>query len=296
MCCSTTEASCTFMPYEGCQSGGASAQCLNVGGVTACGVNEGYGALVADGAPCGVYVGTSAHDFVQSLQGSATSPLSIDMAARHVLQNWPALAYEDNLAMCCTATSCGITAVYQLLVNPCNAGACALKCAGDAHYGICSTWCGNGDSGQYFLVNADAQIPASDSPETKPQGASSSTVSLTLPTAPSDSSTPAASHSQRPSAIPQQLSPAAPHSRILPTWSIAAIAVTGVVVPAAVTGLCIWLLRRRSKITALPLPPAPSTRSLILETSGGSSHHQNLPPKYAGLYSSSSTATTTEVL
>ncbi|EJD38955.1 hypothetical protein AURDEDRAFT_153983 [Auricularia subglabra TFB-10046 SS5] len=308
MCCSSTQAACTVMTYAGCGDMAAYAQCVSAGGVKACGVNE----ASAVGSPCGIYTGPSSSRFFSSLQGSATSPLDIEMVARHVLSNWPSLGYYDNINACCSATSCNTIAISALMINPCSAGACAVKCAGDAYHGICSTWCSNGDSGQYFLINAGSPSPspppAFSGPETKhsthtpsrtlaqtehPVTPKSSTTSNSIVVSPDDAGyslpmipqySPAAQHSSASTAstrVPTQSDK--PRKAGPPVWAIAALAVLGAVVASAIA-FAFVRRRRRNRVDALPVPAARSSQStLSLEETGHHTPSHALPPKYAGM-------------
>ncbi|EJD38954.1 hypothetical protein AURDEDRAFT_128562 [Auricularia subglabra TFB-10046 SS5] len=279
------------MTNAGCGTGGCSAQCVNIAGVTACGVNEYHGALIADGAPCGVYVGPTSPGYVQSLQGSTTYPVDIDMAARHILPNWPTLGYEARLAMCCTPTSCGIISVSRLFINQCNPGACALKCAGDAHHGICSTRCSDSDIGQFFLLNADVPLPttsASDAGSETAAASSTGTFSNTRPSSAGPNAPPSAtplapqsSNTQHPtSQLPQNSGSDASRSLRIPEWSIAAIAVL-TVLASVVALLCIRRHRRRRSGTVLAIPNFTPVASMPLQEAGSYLTELAAPPPYS---------------
>ncbi|EJD38946.1 hypothetical protein AURDEDRAFT_171933 [Auricularia subglabra TFB-10046 SS5] len=287
MCCTKNGTCGAETP---CPNGVASAQCLNVGGVKACGL---VGFAYDDGAPCGAYMGTSSTGFVSSLEGTATAPVPIDLAAWHVLMNWPILGYEEDIGICCSATSCYIKAFHTLRQNECRPGYSAIKCAGDEYHGVCSTWSGDGDSGQYFLVNADVPLPplsdvfnSSTSPTTP-----ASHLSADISTLPDSAATASGGAINASATLTRD---GGPTRAAVPSWAIALICVLAVVAVAAVSLLFARRIRapRQTDAPQRQIDPAqsqidpfvvrPTDRSPGVETaSDGGTPLPAPPPQYA---------------
>lgn len=285
MCCSSDVVDCVPLQSDAvCDSDhGAYAQCVNLGGVKACGMTEYAG--ITDGAPCGVYGGAQSQSKFSGFEGNSSSSLPQQAVANAVLSsdNWPTLGFENYLSLCCGQSGCLTVNVTSINDNECASGESILKCAGDGTHGICSIWSGDKDSGQFFLVNTDAPdvAPSSASsspPKTKtaftsPGGenttSSTSTASSTSstgtstpggtspaqdapngPSAPGGSSTPSTASTAGATAPP---APVAAAAAAIPTWAIALIAgLSGLLVLCALTFLwsrgCCGLRRNRPAI------------------------------------------------
>ncbi|EJD38624.1 hypothetical protein AURDEDRAFT_172396 [Auricularia subglabra TFB-10046 SS5] len=142
--------------------------------------------------------------------------------------------------------------------NDCARGYSMLKCAGDEHHGVCSIWHRDGDSGQYFVVNADAPLP----PLATVVNSSSSAIPLlstettSTPSAVAASTTPAVSASATPDVAPAR-------GGAIPQWTIALICVLGAVALSVLS-----LLFPLSAISRLPAP-AMSQTTITRESSPG---------------------------
>lgn len=286
MCCSATAVSC--VPWD--QNSNCAddhpvyAQCVNAAGVKACGVNE-YGGITTDqGAPCGRFQGAAAGRAVQSLQGNGKTPVDVNMAGQSVLKNWPDLAYENYLSLCCESDACRLVDPVKFInKNNCTDGERTLKCAGDSSNGLCSIWDGEVDSGQYFLVNTNPPT-SSSRPSTKtPTIESSGNPSSTSPTPFADNPPPSAGSPSSttpgsaalstdpqpspPSAAPPPSPSPAPPAAVTPVWAVALIAgLGGMLVFAALVflwhrGMCGLNPKYRLRTIDPFISPPPSASS-----------------------------------
>jgi hypothetical protein len=158
VCCTPTPIDALYPACGPATAGGCNAtynelyQCIRINQAIGCGANS--------APPCGEYVGPKGLLGVQVYQGGGLASLNLTTIGNGVLLNWPRIGYDNAVSLCCSSAACRLLSVTSVAVNVCNADEYMLKCAGDNLHGICSIWT-DADIGEYLLVNADTQAPAS---------------------------------------------------------------------------------------------------------------------------------------